>query len=188
MVERISHSEYRANLDEYENRAGGGECFVITDEDDAPDIALIPYALFQQCARELAPQAYHISELPEDVRQRILNAKVPEEPPEGEIDVDTLTEFPGHCLNEASEAPLLITMHGKRRWALLSYDVLKQLHSGDRQVLDKLLSKRPRPHPPDRDYTDEETLAILEGRMPDPEAAEESERPDEPKQPDEPQR
>lgn len=180
MAEWINHPEYRANLDEYEDRASTGECFIITDEDDAPDIALVPYALFQQCARELAPKAYHISELPEEVRQSILDAKVPEEPPEGEIDVDTLTEFPGHCLNEASGAPLLITMYGKRRWALLSYDVLKQLHSGDRQVLDKLLAKRPRRRPLGRDYTDEETLAILEGRMRDPEELDDPEEPEEP--------
>lgn len=279
-MEWIKHSEYRANLDDYESWAASGECFVIKDdEEDIPRIAIMPFDVFQQFAREYAPKAINLLEMSHEDIGRIVDYEVPEDPREGEIeydhfkgdpeyylgiayfepllitversrnwavlpyevleklhdgdrqaldellkerpsvpsrrdyadqaalailkgrirnsgafsgteqrdepmeseiDVDALRERLDHCLVRANAEPILVTMHGARQWALLPYELLEQVHRGERQVLDKLLKKRPRPLPPDRDYTDEETLAILEGRIPDPEAPEEPEPPEEP--------
>jgi hypothetical protein len=57
MVERIKHSGYRANFDEYEDKAAGLEYFIITDDDEEiPRIALIPFEVFQQFAHAFPPR------------------------------------------------------------------------------------------------------------------------------------
>lgn len=179
-MEWIKHSEYRANLDDYEGWAASGECFVIKDDkEDIPRIAIMPFAVFQQFAREYAPKAMNLLEMSHEDIRRIVDYEVPEDPQEGEIEYDHFKGDPEYYLGIAYFEPLLITVNRSRNWAVLPYEVLEQLHDGDRQALDELLKERPSV-PSRRDYADQAALAILKGLMREPKAPEGTEQSEQP--------